>query len=83
MTTLPLDRMEAGWRDAAAERQYWDGHQEELMVRYPDEYVAVADGKLVAHAPTLAVLSARVLNAGYSMEAVWIRFLAANDLIIL
>jgi hypothetical protein len=84
MQTLPLEQIEAAWRDGEAERRYWDAHQSELLQRFPDEYVAIVNGEIVIHAPSLTVLSARVRDVGYTMERAWVRFMAStNTLVIL
>jgi hypothetical protein len=83
MRTLPLEQIEAAWRDGEAERQYWDAHQSELLQRFPDEYVAIVNSESVIHAPSLTVLSARVRDAGYTMETAWVRFMASTDTLII
>ena len=47
--------------DAAEARQeFWDSRREEFRSEYPNEYVAVRGGHVVAHAPELRTLYAEL-----------------------
>ena len=49
--------------------------RQELVSKYPKEYVAVKDDEVVCHAKTLTELSTDCENIGVSMKDVAIRFL--------
>ena len=42
--------------EARRVRQFWDEHYEQLLREYPDKYVAVRDGQVVAVNDDLALL---------------------------
>lgn len=49
-------RPEPSFEEAAQIRQYWDANYERLLAEYPEEFVAVKDGQVVAHDPDLTAL---------------------------
>ena len=53
MTVPALERPEALWERGARERRYWDEHERELQARYPERFVAVRAGAVVATAADL------------------------------
>jgi hypothetical protein len=46
--------------DSAADRAFLDAHRAELAERYPDEFVAVANGTIAGHGPKLFPLGDHV-----------------------
>lgn len=43
-------------QDAAAIQQYWDEHYAELLAQFPEQFVAVKDGAVIASHRDLAML---------------------------
>jgi len=77
--TLP-DRatLDAAWQRAEERRAFWDAHRATLTQQYPDEFVAVFNGDVIAHDPDLMSLVQYVRAAGYDVRDVWIEFLATD-----
>jgi hypothetical protein len=64
------------WRQAEARRAFWAAHIEDYRHRYPDQFVAVVDGAVVAAAPTLRTLDERLASRGLTnRRAVWVQFI--------
>lgn len=68
----------SAWRRAQAEQAFWQAHRAELTERYPDQFVAVLDGHVVATGSDLESLVAGLAAKGLTPQAVWIRFLATT-----
>jgi hypothetical protein len=49
--------------DPRANRAFFEAHETELAERYPDEFVAVVDGRFVDHGPNLFELGHRVFES--------------------
>jgi Family of unknown function (DUF5678) len=78
--TAPIDDLEAS--DAAYKRAvegdaFWNEHHDELVARYPDEFVAVRvnDREVIDHDTDLMVLADRLEARGYSHLDVWVEFM--------
>jgi predicted N-acetyltransferase YhbS len=78
MTVPTLDRAHAALREAEAERSFWEQHAVELLRRFPDQFVAVRDGEVVASGAELPDLIAQLKAKGISPSGLWIRFLATD-----
>jgi hypothetical protein len=64
------------WRQAELRRAFWATHLDDLRRRYPDQFVAVSDGAVVAAAPTLQALDERLAVRGLTdRRAVWVQFI--------
>ncbi|HZO25636.1 MAG TPA: DUF5678 domain-containing protein [Chloroflexota bacterium] len=77
--TAPIDDMEAAQAayDRAVEgTEFWIEHFDELVARYPDEYVAVSvyDREVVDHDPDPDALLDRLHARGLSHLDVWVDF---------
>jgi Family of unknown function (DUF5678) len=63
------------WEQAELRRAFWAAHLEDYRHRYPDQFVAVSDGEVVAAAPTLHALDERLSAQGLTdRRAVWVQF---------
>lgn len=55
---------------------YWRAHRDELFATYPEEYVAVYAGELIAHATDLLVLLDLVRGLGIDPRDTWTRWIS-------
>ena len=64
----------------AAEREqgFWRDHYSRLLQQYPDQFVAVRDGAVVATNPDLQRLLESLEHQSIEPTAVWVRFLATD-----
>ncbi len=72
----PVPSMEA----ARAAQRFWEGHWVELLHRYPDQYVAVVDGKVVASNLDAVRLDAALAEMSLRVGTgeVWVRFVSSR-----
>ncbi|HLY66675.1 MAG TPA: DUF5678 domain-containing protein [Chloroflexota bacterium] len=61
------------------ERAYWARHYGEYREKYPDQYVLVRDGKLIATARDLDELEALRDAGRLDAGNVWVQFMADPD----
>jgi hypothetical protein len=74
---LPADWSEA-WERSAERRAFWAAHYEEYLAKYPEQFVAVQDGKVKATNPQLAGLIAELRRQRIEPRDCWIEFLSAD-----
>lgn len=65
-------------RKAALERAYWEAHADQLTKRYPDQFVAVRDGQVIATSPDLQELERLLAERQMGVGRTWVRFLSAD-----
>lgn len=77
--TLP-DRatLDTAWQRAQERRTFWDAHRAELTRAYPDEFVAVSNGDVVAHDPDLMSLVQQLRASGREVTDMSIEFMATD-----
>lgn len=75
---LSDERVAAGFRDAEAQSEFWKSFGDELSRQYPDQFVAVIDGRAVAAAPDLQQLLYAIRGQGVEPSHVWVRFMASH-----
>ncbi len=63
------------WKNAENERCFWEMHHAEFIQRYPDQFVAVQNGKVVANAPGLTELVDLLESKGIEPTKVWTRYI--------
>jgi hypothetical protein len=73
----PEESQEA-WDEAEHEQDFWRDHYAALLQQYPDHFVAVRDGAVVATNPDLQQLLKSLKHQGIEPTAVWVRFLATD-----
>jgi hypothetical protein len=71
------------FRDAEAAQQFWNEHFDELRVQYPDQYVAVRHGAVIAHAGSLDELEDMLKLKGLGFRDVWFQYLSRETLELL
>lgn len=69
---------DAAWQQSEERRAFWDAHRAELVAAYPDQFVAVVDGGVIAADPDLLSLVQQVRAAGHELTVVWIEFMATD-----
>ena len=76
--SLDSPEVEAAWQAAAAEQAFWETHYGELLERYPDQFVAVSDGVVIATNPDLQQLIQDLEHRGIEPRRIWVRFVTAD-----
>lgn len=66
------------WDAAAAEQAYWTTRYDELLRVYPEQFVAVVDGRVVATSGDLQELLAVLARNQIEPTQVWVRFITAD-----
>lgn len=74
-----LNSARAAIADAEAEQAFWASHHAELMAKYPEEFVAVSKGAVVAHSPKLQQLIQLIEGLHVDPTHVWVRFVTADQ----
>lgn len=70
---------EPSFEEAEAIDRFWAEHHDELLAGYPEQFVAVKDGEVVASNTDLALLIYDLRDQGLSPRTdVWIEFITAN-----
>jgi hypothetical protein len=73
-----LEEAREAWEAAEHEQDFWRDHYGELLQQYPDQFVAVREGTVVAANPDLQQLLESLKHQGVEPTAVWVRFLATD-----
>jgi hypothetical protein len=60
------------WQDAERERAFWREHYEEFQGKYPDQFVAVHEGCVLAHAYDIRDLILMLKDKGFEPTQVWV-----------
>ena len=66
------------WQDAEREHAFWQERADEFLQKYPDQFVAVRDGEVVAVAYDIRDLLAMLRARGMEPTEVWFRFFHTN-----
>lgn len=72
------DRVAAGFQHAEAEQKFWEKHRDELSQKYPDQFVAVVDGAVIATATDLQQLLYALRTKSVDPPMAWVRFMASR-----
>ena len=67
--------MERFWRD----NQFYNDHYEELLEKYPEQWVVILDQKVVGTGPDLDALFKRLKAEGVSLAQVLVEFLSHDE----
>jgi len=74
-----LDRTFPDLKEAESIQRFWEVHYDDLLKRYPEQFVAVRDDKVVAANPDLALLIYHLRDMGLDARAdVAIEFVTAR-----
>lgn len=61
-----------------AEREFWREHWDDFVQKYPDQFVAVSNGEVIASSPDLMDLLAILERNGLGAKDVWTQFIRAD-----
>lgn len=78
MATPSLNGARKAWKEAERERAFWEANYGHLLEHYPDQFVAVHDGKVVATGTDLLALTDELKTKGIEPQAAWVRFMTAD-----
>ena len=77
--TIPSPAETEAWLKQMEQiREFWAKHYQELRQKYPDQFVAIYEGKVVAVAEDLQNLVQQVEQQGISIPQTDIRFLPSG-----
>jgi hypothetical protein len=63
------------WQEAERQRLFWEEHYQEFLRAYPDQFVAVHDGDVVAVSDDLQDLNASLKRLRLQPSDVWVRYI--------
>ena len=72
------EEVAAAFAEARREQAFWEEHYQRLVQEYPDQFVAVRDGAVVATGKNLDDLSASIEAAGLGLRQVWSAYMHAT-----
>jgi CII-binding regulator of phage lambda lysogenization HflD len=78
--TPSLGSARDAWVAADKEEAFWRDHYGSYLDRYPDRFVAVYGGRVVATSPDLRHLVGILEGKGLDIQRVWVRYIAATSL---
>lgn len=77
-TPAEIEEINASFKAAEVERAFWHAHHDEFLKTYPDQFVAVLDGEVIATSPDLLKLDRLLKRKGVKMGSVWLKFMETN-----
>jgi hypothetical protein len=77
-STPDLEGAREAWDAAEREQVFWQEHYRELLQQYPDQFVAVRDGQVVAAHPDLQPLLKKLKHQGIDPTHAWVHYLATD-----
>jgi hypothetical protein len=79
MMPLPsLERARKALEAGEVEQAFWDKHWDDFLERYPEQFVAVKDGQVLAASEDLQEVLQVVQAAGVEPAEIWIQFLTKS-----
>ncbi len=78
MTPAGIADARAAFEAADVEDAFWLAHHAEFLEKYPDQFVAVSDGDVVAMSPDLVELVSLLERRGLGVKDVWVEFMDAD-----
>lgn len=66
------------WKDADAEEAFWHDHYAEFLQKYPEQFVAVLRGEVIAVGADLFEIAGLLESKAIAPASVWHRFITAN-----
>jgi hypothetical protein len=79
----PPGKDDPEWQDADREDVFWQTHYDEFLAKYPDQFVAVRDGRVVATAYDLRDVLASLRAQGLEPTETWIQHFATASSVAL
>lgn len=77
-TTPSLEGAHAALEAAESRATFWQEHQREFLERYPEQFVAVSEGSVVAADSDLDKLLGILRSRGLDPRRVWVRFITPD-----
>ncbi len=77
-TTPSMEGVHEAWAAAEAEDAFWNKHYRQFLDRYPEQFVAVHEGTVVATAPSLHQLLHTLDERELDRRLVWVKFVTAD-----
>jgi hypothetical protein len=78
-TTAPgPETLRDAWREAEAEQAYWRDHHDEFLAKFPDQFVVVHGGQVVATDADLQQVILALQAKGLDPRHVWLRFMTSD-----
>ena len=75
---MTLEEVRAAMQRAQEERDFWEAHYSEYVEKYPDQFVAVHNGEVVATSKDLQGLVLRLKERGLKPTDVRAEFITAT-----
>jgi hypothetical protein len=79
MTSTSPEEVRRRFKRGREERAFWAAHYLDLLARYPDEWVAVENGEVIARAAHVWDLVQELEARGKDPRTTWTTFLNATD----
>ncbi len=76
--TSGIEGVHEAWQAAEAEDAFWREHYSRLLEQFPDQFVAVHDGRVVATSTDLQDILRALDERGLDPRKVWVRFVTAD-----
>lgn len=76
--TPKLERSSPALQEAERARTFWNAHYDEFLARYPDQFVAVHDGRVIASSAHLVDLLDQIERLGLKPTQVWSKYFATD-----
>ena len=73
-----VEGVHEAWAAADAEDAFWSEHYRQILDRYPDQFVAVHEGAVVATAPGLRQLLHALNEKALVRRQVWVKYVTAD-----
>ncbi len=68
------------WEQADEEQAFWEEQATDFPLRYPDQYVAVHEHEVVAHASSLLEIIDALQAHDLKPAEVWMRYFSAHPM---
>lgn len=78
MVTMTREAAKAAWERAEKERMFWREHQAEYLARYPNRFVAVVGGNVIADGVSLDEILAGLEKQGVEPTDALVRYFNAD-----
>lgn len=75
----PLDGLWELKQEADRERAFWNEHYQDFVQKYPDQFVAVHDGQVIAVSDDLEPFIRAIKDKGYAPGKVWSKYIYGSS----
>jgi hypothetical protein len=81
--SLDSPQAQAAWELSVQKQEFWDAHYAEYLEKYPEKFVAVVGGEVVATSDHLMELLDELKRQGIEPQNAWLQFITADPYRIL